>query len=122
MLPSLLLLANLFHSVVAINFEFEAIQLTEEETIDYPSIRFGNSSSPSPPEECKYIPGDREWPSDAEWVRLNKTLGGALLQPLPLAVVCYNGPLYDATKCAVLRRTWTSMAQQYVFNLEYPKI
>jgi hypothetical protein len=106
------LLLLLVSSAIAVDFAWEKIQLTEEETADYPAIRFGDSEAASLPQTCKYTPGDEDWPSDAEWTHFNKTLGGVLLKPLPLAIVCYEGPQYDAARCQQLQRTWTSMNLQ----------
>lgn len=109
MIPSVLLLVYAFGSALAVNFDFEKIVLTEEETREYPAIRFAGSGPDPPQTECKYIPGDKEWPSNADWDKFNETLGGALLAPRPLAHVCYNGPTYNAARCATLQRQWTSM-------------
>lgn len=97
---------------LAVNFDFENNQLTESDTVRFPAIRFGDDSQPSPQEECRYSPDDDDWPSDAEWQRLNATLGGVLLKPQPLAISCYAGPDYNAAKCSNLQSGWTNMAQQ----------
>jgi hypothetical protein len=112
MLFPVLLCAQLIACVRAVNFDYENVLLTEAETRNYSAIRFASQRPPAPERECRYIPGDKQWPSDAEWARFNDTLGGALLKPLPLAAVCYNGPNYDLSKCAQVTRTWTSMSQQ----------
>ncbi|KAF2116668.1 FAD binding domain-containing protein [Lophiotrema nucula] len=57
---------------------------------------------------CKVYPGDANWPSDETWAKLNDVLDGRLLtKPEPQASVCYNGPLYDAEKCANITATWS---------------
>jgi hypothetical protein len=99
-------------SASAVNLAWEEIQLTEAEPEDYPAIRFGDLDNPSPLRGCKYTPDDDEWPSADEWAKLNETLEGALLKPQPLAIVCYEGPQYDAAACSQLQRTWTSMRLQ----------
>lgn len=112
MLLSVLLLVYSISSALAVNFDWENIQLTEAETSNYPAIRF-EGQGPDPPErECRYIPGDQNWPSDAAWAKLNETLRGALLAPRPLAAVCYNGPLYNAARCEQLKVQWTNMDLQ----------
>ncbi|KAF2870573.1 hypothetical protein BDV95DRAFT_545515 [Massariosphaeria phaeospora] len=108
MLLSTLLLTALLTPVLAVNFEWEKIQLTEAETRNYSAIRFGGEGPVGPNVKCKIIPGDTDWPSDVEWARFNDTLGGALLKPLPLASPCYTGPLYNAARCEQLKRTWSS--------------
>lgn len=112
MLSSVLLLLALLGSSFAVNFDWENVQLTEAETRNYTDIRFGGSGSNSTKRECKFIPGDTGWPTDAEWARFNETLGGSLLKPLPLAVVCYYGLQYDAERCERLKKAWTSMDLQ----------
>jgi len=99
-------------TALAFNFAFEDTQLTEAETLDYPAIRFGGPDNPAPREECRTIPGDDDWPSDAAWAQFNETLGGVLLKPAPLAAPCYEGPLYDAARCEQLKRSWSSIAMQ----------
>ena len=101
---------------LALNFPFENIQLTDAETADYPAIRFGSLTSPAPEKECRVIPTDSDWPTEAEWARFNTTLGGVLLKPAPLAAPCYDGPLYDAAKCTQLKRAWGTIGTQYVWE------
>ncbi|KAF2683964.1 FAD-binding domain-containing protein [Lentithecium fluviatile CBS 122367] len=93
----------------ALNFDYENIQLTEAETQDYPAIRFADLANPLPRKECRAIPGDDDWPSDADWAQFNETLGGVLLKPVPLAAPCYEGALYNATRCEQLKRTWSNI-------------
>ena len=40
------------------------------------------------------------------WAALDYLADGRLLKPLPQARVCYNGPDYNATKCAELTAVW----------------
>ncbi|KAI1178916.1 FAD-binding domain-containing protein [Nemania sp. FL0916] len=54
---------------------------------------------------CKPIAGDRNWPSTAEWNKLNATIGGRLLATLPLAHVCHD-PWYSAEACQALKESW----------------
>lgn len=99
---SLLPLASLS---LCTNFPWEAVQLTEHEAENYPDIAFGDLTGRyaryrGP--KCRASPGDHSWPSVKEWDRFNKTLGGALLKPVPPAAACYQGPYYDAKKCNFL--------------------
>jgi hypothetical protein len=55
---------------------------------------------------CRVLPGDRQWPSHADWTRLNETVGGRLIAGKPLAHICH-GSDYDAAACADLRQGWT---------------
>jgi hypothetical protein len=112
MLLYLSLVLSLAATTLGLNFDFEDIQLTEAETVNYPAIRFGGSANPAPREECRTIPGDDDWPSDAAWSQFNETLGGVLLKPAPLAAPCYAGPLYDAARCEQLKRSWSTIATQ----------
>ncbi|KAF2204088.1 FAD binding domain-containing protein [Delitschia confertaspora ATCC 74209] len=97
----------LLHLCYGYNFPWEDIKLTEAETANYPEIRFGNTGPPSV-KECRTKPGDADWPTEAQWSKFNDTLGGVLLRPKPPASVCYQGPGYDAIKCAMLTRLWSS--------------
>jgi hypothetical protein len=112
MLSRVLFLISFVISVLALNFDYENVQLTEVETSDYPSIRFGDVGNSPPIKECRVIPGDNDWPSDAEWAQFNKTLGGVLLKPIPLAAPCYEGPSYDAARCDQLKKTWSNIGMQ----------
>ncbi|KAK4235745.1 hypothetical protein C8A03DRAFT_17560 [Achaetomium macrosporum] len=84
----------------------EEIQLTADIIGDFDAISFASLSpteatARSP--QCKAFPGDPSWPSEDEWSRLNKTLGGALLKPLPPASVCYStSPNFNAEACRFL--------------------
>lgn len=88
----------------SINFDYESIQLTDGDVANFSAIAFGDSSKPIEFPSCKAFPGTNEWPIDDEWSQLNASLGGALLKPVPLASVCYTGPLYDANKCRTLQQ------------------
>lgn len=56
---------------------------------------------------CKVYPGDREWPSDQAWDKLDQLVDGRLLnRPDPLAAVCYNGPVYNPAECAKVTAHW----------------
>ena len=59
---------------------------------------------------CKALPGSQHWPSQQSWASLNKTLGGALLAPLPPAAVCdpSQAHIYDEVSCAKLATEWSN--------------
>ncbi|KAJ0328545.1 hypothetical protein COL5a_004856 [Colletotrichum fioriniae] len=61
--------------------------------------------------ECRCSPADSCWPKADAWSKLNQTVGGALLQHIPPAAVCYNTyrgiATYDAAKCAEATAKWT---------------
>ncbi|KAI0439615.1 FAD-binding domain-containing protein [Xylaria telfairii] len=54
---------------------------------------------------CKPIPGDRNWPTTAEWDKLNATVGGRLITTLPIAHVCH-APWYSEEACQTLKSQW----------------
>ncbi|KAI1100577.1 putative FAD-dependent isoamyl alcohol oxidase [Jackrogersella minutella] len=64
--------------------------------------------------ECRYIPGDADWPSPDDWSNLNKTIQGRLIETVPQASVCHTSPYsdFDATACETLKTTWNE-AQIY---------
>jgi len=93
-------------------FGYEAVQLTESvlkafgERLD--SAGFAHLFRPGDSfndvrrnNSCKAFPGDASWPSKDAWNALNGTLGGALIQTVPLAAPCYKSwGVYDAKACA----------------------
>ena len=103
------------------NFPFEGVQLHDADVGDFSSIRFGDAtiaggdSSRTDVQACRAFPGEANWPRDNEWTRLNSSLGGALLRPLPPGAVCYLGPNYDSTKCDYLLNN-ASSGRFYVDN------
>ncbi|KAI0403288.1 FAD binding domain-containing protein [Xylaria palmicola] len=99
-----------------INFPFEAIVLKEEDIGNFSAITFGDRATASPVydgPECKAYPGSAAWPLEAEWAQLNSTLSGALLKPVPVAAVCYDGPFKDTNRCNFLLRN-TSSSRFYI--------
>ncbi|KAI0858731.1 FAD binding domain-containing protein [Xylaria cubensis] len=106
-----------FISVVySVNFPFEATVLKEEDIGNFSAIAFGDRSTANPVydgPECKAAPGSAAWPLEADWARLNGSLSGALLKPVPVAAVCYDGPFKDANQCNFLLRN-TSSSRFYI--------
>ncbi|KAH8593963.1 FAD binding domain-containing protein [Bisporella sp. PMI_857] len=102
-------LSTLLSRAICVNFAYEAIQLSDEDTAAFPAIAFGETprllSSPNVtnPANCRAFPGTPQWPIDEEWQQLNRSLGGALLKPQSLAAVCYSGPTFDSAKCTALQ-------------------
>lgn len=86
------------------NFPYEGVQLQESDIGDFSAIGFGDATAGlgANPPSCKAFPGEPSWPSQSEWARLNASLGGALLKPLPPGAVCFLGPNYDSGKCDYL--------------------
>ncbi|KAK0634225.1 hypothetical protein B0T14DRAFT_542935 [Immersiella caudata] len=65
--------------------------------------KFRGREAPRAPRACKTFPGDLNWPSGSDWSRLNSSVAGALLRPLPPAAVCYlNSPAFDPARCSFL--------------------
>jgi hypothetical protein len=98
----------LIQAVQALNFPYESIQLNDSDIVQNPAVAFGDLSTSSSQKDgpgCKAFPGSSDWPTSSEWDALNSTLDGALLKPLPVANVCYQGPTYDAAKCAAIINT-----------------
>jgi FAD/FMN-containing dehydrogenase len=60
---------------------------------------------------CRYLPGDRAYPSQAEWNALNRTVGGRLIMIHPLGQVCY-GATRNIGACDSLKQDW---ANEYIY-------
>ncbi|KAI1452168.1 FAD-binding domain-containing protein [Annulohypoxylon moriforme] len=84
----------------------DSIRLTQEDIGDFSAIDFGDETTISPQKrqapECKAFPVEEAWPSTEEWARLNRTLGGVLLKPEPVAAACYQGPSFNQAECTFL--------------------
>ncbi|KAI1141709.1 FAD-binding domain-containing protein [Hypoxylon sp. FL0543] len=105
------ILLALLASVKCVNFAFEEEQLTETDIGDFKAIAFGNALTTHPLENgpnCREYPGSDNWPLEEEWSRLNRSLGGALIQGVPPAAACYDGPYKDEAKCTFLMRNASS--------------
>jgi hypothetical protein len=61
--------------------------------------------------QCKATPGSYNWPSDVEWAKLNTSLSGRLLKPLPPGAVCHESqPIFDAALCPSVAAAWKTSA------------
>lgn len=80
-----------------------------------PVFYFLTSGSPLIPKarECKYLPGDSEWPSTSDWNSLNDTVNSRLIAAVPLAQPCHT-PNFNAAECAKVQANWTWPQLQYV--------
>ncbi|KAL1960391.1 hypothetical protein VTO42DRAFT_7690 [Malbranchea cinnamomea] len=61
---------------------------------------------------CKVLPGDANWPTQAEWDALNREVGGRLLGPVvPLSAPCHDNPAglgeYNEAECKSITDNWT---------------
>ena len=96
----------------------EKTVLTESDAADCPELRFGEElgkasgrraqSKPT----CKFIPGDRLWPSEKAWSILNLVVHGQLVKPAPIGSVCYPGLAYNAALCANITAEWANSDTQ----------
>ncbi|KAK3317040.1 hypothetical protein B0H66DRAFT_535273 [Apodospora peruviana] len=86
--------------------DFESVQLQDKDVSAFSAEEFAKGDPPPQSSDklplCKAWPGNADWPSAVEWRRFNASLDGALLQPDPPGEVCYQGPDYNAAKCAYL--------------------
>lgn len=55
---------------------------------------------------CRCFPGEKCWPSPAEWTQFNESIDGRLIQTIPLGKPCHT-PSYQAGVCDYLREQWT---------------
>lgn len=63
--------------------------------------------------KCQYLPGDKGWPSQDRWDKLNNTISGRLIKTISPGHVCHD-PNYDANVCEALKASWTLPQAQYV--------
>ncbi|KAH6629017.1 hypothetical protein C7974DRAFT_358570 [Boeremia exigua] len=68
----------------------------------------GNQAS----NQCKTFPEDRAWPSASEWDSFNKTVGGRLVETVPLGAPCH-GSTFDDAACESLQRQWQTEKIHY---------
>lgn len=82
------------------------------------SLCFAALSSSSPASsssysQCRYLPGDVEWPNDRKWAALNSTVRGRLIKTIQLGSPCHD-PTYNETQCNSLKIGWPFAQTQYV--------
>lgn len=73
------------------------------------------TAHPKEHDDCKCLPGDKCWPKQKEWDKLNKKVDGRLQATVPLAQPCH-GDNFDEAACAELQEEWTFSSIQYVTN------
>ena len=62
--------------------------------------------------KCKTYPGDLLYPTKAVWKVFDLLTGGRLIKTIPYASVCYEGDLYDESKCQFLLDNWNQSTTQ----------
>ncbi|KAK4989682.1 hypothetical protein LTR50_003006 [Elasticomyces elasticus] len=72
--------------------------------------------------QCKCIPSEACWPTQAEWKSLNDSVLGQLIANTPVAAVCYPGHQYSASQCATVNALWTdtTFQQNQPLGYSYP--
>ena len=92
------------------------LELTEKDIQAFPSLTFADAHKKgdfSQRPRCKNFPSETSWPSESEWSRLNASLQGRLLKPLPPASVCYpTSPNFNTASCNFL---FTNASQSTYF-------
>ncbi|KAK1760971.1 hypothetical protein QBC47DRAFT_18975 [Echria macrotheca] len=69
-----------------------------------------NATVPDPgPKNCKCFPTEPCWPSARDWATLNTTVGGRLIETVPLALACH-APHLNSTACSSLQQKWQDPA------------
>lgn len=66
------------------------------------------ASGPGLPSLCRFVPGDARWPGFDDWNALNSTVGGHLIQGVPLAHSCFE-PNFDNATCEAIRSKWSEL-------------
>lgn len=64
---------------------------------------------------CRCTPGEKCWPSPAEWAALNSSVDGKLVATVPLGSPCHD-PTYSAAVCKTLQENWLWPQEQWVFH------
>lgn len=108
-------------------FPYESVVLTDVVAQDYPELDFDDIVYTDPESNntvsrrtlatnliCKIIPSDNSWPTSTVWNLVNLLTGQGVIQTIPLAAPCYNGPHFNAAKCADITARWTDSDLQYV--------
>ena len=73
------------------------------------SLAFTSTALSGSNSECKSTPGSKDWPSEAEWAQLNRTLSGRLLKPSPPGAVCHpDQPTFNAAACPAVQAGWNT--------------
>ncbi|KAB5517379.1 hypothetical protein GE09DRAFT_1045451 [Coniochaeta sp. 2T2.1] len=96
-------------------FDWEEERLTDaaianisKQDVSSGSLFSFGSDAPDASHGCKVLPGDDLWPAKDVWDVFNATLGGALIQTVPLAAPCYNNwPERDAATCQYVTEHWS---------------
>lgn len=60
-------------------------------------------SIPTP--SCLCLPGEPCWPKPEAWSAFNATVGGSLVQTVPIGNPCHV-PNYDEAACTALQQKW----------------
>lgn len=65
--------------------------------------------------DCRCYPGERCWPTQAEWEAFNSTIQGRLIATVPVASVCHYDSFapYDEGGCQQLRDNWLQPETHY---------
>jgi len=63
--------------------------------------------------QCRLIPEDPAWPSMDVWDSFNSTIGGRLVQTVPVGTPCYAGPGFNEDECQAIRASWRNPDFQY---------
>lgn len=60
-------------------------------------------------QRCKVSPSSPNWPSDAEWRALNRSVSGNLIAPVPLGAVCHpTRPEFNNQSCTLRLTQWVN--------------
>jgi hypothetical protein len=74
------------------------------------SLAAAVNGSPKPraePPRCRAIPGGEGWPSPETWAKLNATVEGRLIEPVPPAAICHKQlPQYNREGCMQVIQSW----------------
>ncbi|KAJ6021664.1 FAD-binding domain-containing protein [Penicillium herquei] len=81
----------------------------------FSAFAYANNSIHPPNNErpaYRFLPGDPDWPTEAEWNKLNETVHGRLIKAVPLAQPCFDPvttPFETDFFCTALQDEWDSV-------------
>ncbi|KAF7378451.1 Fad binding domain protein [Mycena sanguinolenta] len=58
-----------------------------------------------PQSQCKILPTDSSWPTQAVWNAFNQSIDGRLIKTIPIGSPCHD-PTYNEAQCTIVQDNW----------------